>query len=103
MREKPTAPYFVTYIGYISKLSSSSSTYDGQIYVDIRIIPISSDIPYDNSGSGLESQTVKGALDELSQSLPDIEIDAEPLTLVQRDANGRIRASAGVANNDALM
>lgn len=70
--QRPVAPNFVTQIGYVNMVSSDSDTADGQIYVDIRIIPISSDIPYDNSDSDLESQTVKDALDEISQSLSDI-------------------------------
>ena len=67
--QRPEAPDFVTQIGYVNMVSSDSNTADGQIYVDIKTIPISSDIPYDNSDSDLASQTVKEALDELSADI----------------------------------
>ena len=70
--QKPVAPNFITQIGYVYKVSSDASTYDGQIYVDIIIIPISSDISYNNANTHLDSQTVKGAIDELSLKKADI-------------------------------
>lgn len=61
-------------------VSSDSYTADGQIYVDIVIIPTASDIPYDNSASGLESQTVKDALDELSADISMLTPEAIDIT-----------------------
>jgi len=85
-RVKPSAPNFVTYIGYVNKLSSDDSTYDGQIYVDIRIIPISSDISYNNEiiieeEKRLSSRNVQGAIDELQLDKADISMLSSNITL----------------------
>lgn len=86
--QRPVAPNFVTQIGYVNMVSSDSYTADGQIYVDIRIIPISSDISYDNSDSDLDSQTVKDALDELSLKKADINSPASAIITDVSQFNG---------------
>jgi hypothetical protein len=70
--QRPVPQDCIAELGFVTKLSSDDTTPDGQIYVDIHIIPISSDISYDNTSAELSSQTVKGALDELSLGKVDV-------------------------------
>lgn len=104
--QRPEAPNFVAQIGYVNMVSSDSYTADGQIYVDIVIIPTAADIPYDNSGSGLESQTVKGALDELSAdiitSTPeaiDITTDTAQFTTILSSADTNVQHALETLDN----
>lgn len=71
-KTKPTSPNYIIELGYINKVSTDNLTADGQIRVDIKNIPIATDISYDNSDGELLSQTVKGALDELSLGKVDV-------------------------------
>lgn len=38
-KQKPVSPNFIVQIGHVNKVSSDGSTADGQIYVDIKVIP----------------------------------------------------------------
>lgn len=102
--QKPVAPNFITQIGYVYKVSSDASTYDGQIYVDIIIIPISSDISYNNANAHLDSQTVKGAIDELSLKKADISMLTSNIslfrTLVDSDISGYKKLVTSVHDTD---
>lgn len=89
-KTKPMAPNHIVELGYVNKVSSDNLTADGQIYVKIVIIPIAEDISYDNSDSFINSQTVKGALDELSLGKVDIGALSSNITLYPTTANSGI-------------
>jgi hypothetical protein len=83
---KPISPNQILEIGWVKKVSSDSSTADGEIYVKTHSIPLAQDIVYDNSSSNLNATNLKVAIDELDQKKVNITDFAAALTLYPTSA-----------------
>ena len=89
-KQKPTAPDYVVELGYINKLSTNNTTTNGEIRVLVHVIPSASNISYDNSDADIQSQSVKGALDELSLTKANVGDLASNIALYPTTASSDI-------------
>jgi hypothetical protein len=102
---KPATPNHILEVGWVKKVSTDSSTADGEIYVKIHNIPDSAEIIYDNTQSGLVATNVKGALDELNLSKADISLLSSSIilystTAASADVNGYFRMVTSSSDTD---